>query len=127
MNMPKITILYGVLLILLGLAGYFLSDRESLTALIPSAFGILLLAAGLIALKDGARKHAMHAAALLALLGFFGSMGGLKGGASLLFGGESQKPMADGSKSVMALLSLIYFALCVTSFIKARLAQRAQR
>ena len=37
MNLPKITLLYGALLIPVGLGGYLLSDRESLTALIPAA------------------------------------------------------------------------------------------
>lgn len=124
MNMPKITIFYSVLLILLGLGGYLLTDRESLTALIPAAFGVLLLAAGLVALKEAARKHAMHAASLLALIGFLGTMGGLRGIAILLFGGERERPLADGSKAVMAVLSLIFFGLCLQSFIKARLARK---
>jgi uncharacterized membrane protein HdeD (DUF308 family) len=124
MNMPKITILYGALLILLGVISYFLSNRESATALIPAAFGILVLAMGMAALKEAARKHAMHAASLLSLIGFLGTMGGLKGIAVLLLGGDRERPLADASRAIMAILSLVFFLLCLRSFILARKARK---
>ena len=60
--MPKITIGLGILLILLGLGGYFGTDAKSFTALIPAFVGVPLLLLGCLALKDNLRKHAMHAA-----------------------------------------------------------------
>ena len=41
--MAKTTIIFGVLLVLLGLGSYFGTGRTSLTALIPAGFGLILL------------------------------------------------------------------------------------
>jgi len=44
--MPSVTIALGVVLIILGLAGYFLTGAVSVTALIPAFFGLVLAVAG---------------------------------------------------------------------------------
>ncbi|HYP07202.1 MAG TPA: hypothetical protein VER03_13300, partial [Bryobacteraceae bacterium] len=75
--MSNIAVTFGVVLIVLGIASYFGSGMVSLTALIPGAFGLLLLILGVIARDPGKRKHAMHGAVLVALLGFAGSVSGL--------------------------------------------------
>ena len=43
MTMYKTTILFGALLIITGLAGYLGTGSEQKTALIPAAFGIVIL------------------------------------------------------------------------------------
>ncbi len=75
--MAKITIGLGVVLVTLGVGGYFGTGRESWTALIPAGFGLPLLILGFVALQDARRKHAMHAAVALGVLGFVGTAGGL--------------------------------------------------
>ena len=50
--MAKITIGLGLVLIALGLGGYFSTGRESPTALIPVLFGLPLLILGWVALKE---------------------------------------------------------------------------
>ena len=72
--MASTTILFGALLTLLGLSGYFLTGASSPTALIPAIFGFLLLALGLLARSEPMRKHAMHAAATVALVGCSGAL-----------------------------------------------------
>jgi hypothetical protein len=119
-NMPKITIVYAVLLILLGLVGFFGFGRSSVTALIPAFFGVLVLVAGLLALDEKLHRHAMHAASVLGLLGFLGTVTGLVKLFTLISGGEVTRPAAVVSQAVMAVLSLIYFILCLKSFITAR-------
>ena len=118
--MANTAMLFGALLILLGAAGYVGSGMESPTALIPSVFGVLLLIAGAIARNEARRKHAMHGAAMVGLLGFLGSASGLLELPALLSGGEVARPMAVASRSAMAVLSLVFVALCVRSFIAAR-------
>ena len=69
--MPLTAIAFGIMLIGLGMGGYFGTGTASLTALIPAAFGLILALFGLVSfLKPGLRKHAMHAAAVLTLIGF---------------------------------------------------------
>ncbi len=114
------TIVYGLLLIVLGIGSYFGTGQESKTALIPALFGVPILLSGVVALQDHLRKHAMHAAAALALLGFIGSSPGLVKVFTLLGGGEVARSNAVIAQAVMALLSLVFLVLCVRSFINAR-------
>lgn len=118
--MPAITVVFGVLLIVLGVAAYFGTDRASLTALIPAGFGLLLLLAGALAFKDRMLKHAMHSAAVLALLGLAGSARGLSGLVKVLRGEAVDRPAAVYAQSIMAVLCLVFVVLCVRSFINAR-------
>ena len=122
--MPSITIALGVTLIILGLAGYFLTGAVSLTALIPAAFGLVIALSGLIARDDRMRKHAMHAAVFVALLGFLGSIRGVLQIGDV-FDGTAARPAAVISQTIMALLTLGYIAIAVRSFVKARASRRA--
>lgn len=118
--MSKIAIGYGIALILLGLVGYFVPETKSPTALIPAAFGIVALLLGLLARKESLRKHVMHGAALLGLLAAVG--GGMRGipGLLRLLGGEEVNRVAVTSQIIMVVLSLVFVALCVKSFIDVR-------
>jgi len=70
--MPKITVGLGVILFLLGIVGYILVDGASKTALIPSFFGVVFIILGGLAVANlNLRKHLMHGAAGLALLGYW--------------------------------------------------------
>lgn len=120
-TMAKVAIGYGALLVVLGIGGYFASGRASVTALIPAGFGVLVLGCGAVALKEKFRKHAMHAAVVLGVLGVGGSARGLLKLPALLRGGDVARPAAVIAQSVMFLLSLVFVALCVRSFIVARL------
>lgn len=118
--MASTTVIFGLLLTLLGLAGYFLTGTSSLTALIPAFLGVILIVLGFLARSDHARRHAMHAAALVALLGFAGAL------FSLLRTPLGLRPgMAVFSQMATVLLTGIFLALCVRSFIEARRARRA--
>jgi hypothetical protein len=116
--MASTTILFGLLLTLLGLAGYFLTATSSFTALIPALFGLPLMVLGVIARSEHARKHAMHVAALIGTLGFVGAL------VPLLRTPEGVRSgVALASQLTMVVLSGIFVALCVKSFIDARRAR----
>lgn len=123
--MPTKTIVYGILLVVLGIGGYILTQGVSMTALIPAVFGIVQIGLGLIAQNESRRKHAMHIAAALGVLGFFGSFKGLIKVIASMTGAGLDRPAAAYSQSIMALLSAIFVWLCVNSFIQARRAQQA--
>lgn len=118
--MTNTTIVFGILLILLGLGGWFGSGGASMTALIPAAFGAVFVILGFVARKEKARKHAMHVAAIVGLAGFLGTASGLLSLPAVLSGEPVERPMAVVSKSIMAVLSLLFVARCVKSFIDAR-------
>lgn len=118
--MPYVTMALGSLLFLIGVGFYFGTGATSVTALIPAFLGIPIEIAGLLALREGWRKHAMHAAVLLALLGFLGSARGLVQLPALLGGAELARPAAVAAQSITAALCLLFVGLAVSSFIRAR-------
>lgn len=121
--MASTTIALGVALIILGLAGYFLTGGVSVTALIPAAFGIVIALAGLIGRDERRRKHAMHAAVAIALLGFIGSIRGLIQIGDV-FDGTAARPAAVISQAIMAVLTFGYVLMGVRSFVNARKVNR---
>lgn len=143
--MGKITLAFAGLLVVLGVGAYLATGMRSWTALIPAIAGALLGVCGLIAVQSpGARKHAMHAAVVLALLGFLGSVpgavkvvqmaasgqrtmtaderaaAGLKDDQAMLNNGQVIRPVAAGVQAAMAALLLPYIVLAVKSFVDAR-------
>ena len=110
----------GLILIVTGLAGYLVTGAASVTALIPAFLGILLLASGIIGRREHLRKHAMHAAAVLALLGFLGSLRGVGPFFTLLAGGTVDLPVAAVTQTITAVASAVFIVFAVRSFIEAR-------
>lgn len=122
--MTKTTTTFGTIFIFLGLLGWFLTDRVSMTALIPTFFGLTMVVLARIAeLKENLRKHIMHAVVLIVLLGVFGSASGLVKFIGSLFGGELERPIAVYLQALYAVLSIAFIVLAVRSFIEARRAK----
>ena len=117
--MPTTTRYFGLILIVLGIASYMLTGRTSVTALIPAAFGAVLVICALIARSENARKHAMHAAVAVGLIGALAALGR---GVPAAMAGDAMRP-AVLSQLIMGVLLLIYVALGVQSFIAARRAR----
>ena len=120
--MAPITLLFAFTYILLGLGGFVLTGSIHKTALIPCAFGVLFVLFGLLAFKEKLRKHAMHAAVLIALLALLGTAKALAHLPDLIHG-TAEKPAAIITQSLNAGLSLLYILLAVRSFIQARRAR----
>lgn len=122
--MANTTIGFGVALILVGIVGYVATGAASVTALIPAIIGLLLLTFGIIARNERMRKHAMHGAAVVGLLGFLGSVSGIWQVVRMMGGETLERPEAAIARSVMALICLAFVALTVKSFIAARVAKK---
>src|SRR5258705_8272799 len=93
-ELANTTIAFGVVLIVLGLGGYFGTDRVSPTALIPAVFGLLLIVFGVMARDEKRRKLAMHIAVAVGLGGFLGTLTGLFKLFTMLPGGRGARPRA---------------------------------
>lgn len=119
--MARNTIFFAALLIVLGVGAYLVTGMQSWTALIPAIAGALLLVCGLIGLDPNKRKHAMHAAVLLAVLGFAGGAPGVIKLLKWAAGGvEPARPAAVWVQTLMSAVLLPYIVMCVKSFIDAR-------
>ncbi|MEE4637666.1 MAG: hypothetical protein V2J42_02875 [Wenzhouxiangella sp.] len=113
--MPKQTLVFAALLIALGLGAFLVSGSQ--TALMPAYPGILLaVLAGLALAFDQARRHFMHVAAVVALLG------ALAPAAALVIRAAQMSPLALSVNLGMLLLSGVLLVLMVRSFIAARRA-----
>lgn len=118
--MPRVAMLFGVIFIILGLVAYYGISSESITALIPAFLGLPMLILGYIAQNEKYLKHAMHGAAVLALLGFGGTVGGLIKFFRMIGGEQFERGSAITVQAIMALLCLIFLIFAVRSFIDAR-------
>ena len=115
--MPKVTVTIAVLLILLGAGAFYVSSSR--TALLPAAVGLMLLACGGLAIAfDGARKHLMHAAAVVALLG------ALAPAAALVIRAAQMSPLALTVNLGMLALSATLLLLQIRAFTQARSVAR---
>jgi hypothetical protein len=117
--MTSTTRLFGLILIVLGVASYVTTGRSSVTALIPAFFGAVLVVCALIARNEASRRHAMHAAVAVGLIGALAALGR---GVPAALTGDASRP-AVISQLAMGVLLLIYVALGVQSFIAARKAR----
>jgi len=117
--MPNTSIIFGSLLILIGAIGYgygLMNGNASLTALIPAAFGVVLVILGLAARSnEELRKHLMHAAVVIGLLGFI-----MPAVRLLMKINQFSLGAAGISQLSMAIVCLLFVILAVRSFIAAR-------
>lgn len=139
--MSKYAVLYGFILIVVGIAGYIATDRASVTALIPTFLGIVMagLGAGGLA-KEDLSKHFMHAALVVALIGFLGTVRALPGMVDIVRGSEIEVVEGEdadaalederrrrwivGAQSATALVSIAFLAQGIRSFAQARLKKK---
>ncbi len=117
--MPSTAIGCGLALVLLGIAGYvwgMLGGNASITALIPAFFGVVIAICGALAQsKESVRKHFMHVALLVALIGFLIPTARL-----LMNVSKIALTPAVVSQAAMALLCLIFLVIGLQSFFNAR-------
>lgn len=130
MNMPILSIVMGLLLCLVGVAGeahHMMTaagdePKVAPTALIPLFVGVVFVALGAVSLaRPTLRKHLMHALAALSLLGALGAAGRL----AATWSKPGVSPVARSSQAAMALLCAATTGLCVKSFVDARRAREA--
>lgn len=117
--MPNYAIWFGRILVLIGIIGYgygMFAGNASLTALIPAAFGLLLMFLGhLAASKESLRKHLMHAAVLVGLIGFLIPAWRLVSRIE-----DLTLSAAVVSQAAMSITCIAFVILAVQSFIAAR-------
>lgn len=121
--MAKVTLVFAVLLIILGLVSYFGTGSQHPTALIPTWFGLALGVFGYLAISpnESRRKLFMHINVTIGLIGFLGAAWRAISsyGAARSQGIDPDK-IALAAQGAMAGLLLIYVLMCVKSFIEAR-------
>jgi hypothetical protein len=103
--------LYSLALVALGVIGYLATGRESATALIPTAFGIVALAVLMATSRAGRPALGATIVAVLAVLGIAGTARAFPAIADLLGGSEVARPAAIICQGLMALFSLLFILI----------------
>ena len=127
--MAKTTIIFGVVLVVLGLISYLGTGSAHPTALIPTWFGLALGIGGFLAISpsEKRRKLLMHINVTIGLVGFLGAAGkAISGYGSARSAGIDPDMKAIGAQIAMAVILLVYVKLCVDSFIEARRKRKEQ-
>jgi hypothetical protein len=124
--MARLTIFFGIILILLGLLTYMGTGSKAPTSLIPAWTGIVLALCGALARTEDMKRRMlwMHVAVTVGLLGFLGTIG--RGPVALVRmhnGVQYPRPLAVYEATAMCALLLVFTVLCVQSFIAARRAR----
>jgi hypothetical protein len=121
--LAKVTLIFAILLIALGLIGYFGTGAAHSTALIPAWFGVALGIGGLLAIspRESRSKLFMHINVTIGLVGLLGGAAeAVRGYLHSKSAGVAVDEIALASKLTMTGLLLLYVILCVRSFIRAR-------
>jgi hypothetical protein len=120
--MPRLTIFFGIVLILLGILVYMEVGKQFPTSLIPAVIGLILVICGFFARTADAKRRAlfMHIAVTIGLLGFLATIKGTVQYVKMLNGTQYHYPVAVEEKTAMCVLLLVFVILCVRSFIAAR-------
>ncbi len=122
MTMHRWTILFGLLLVAIGLGGYYFADANQPMAPFGTAvLGIAMFVCGLVAAQGAMRRLAMHVAALIGMIGFVGPMVTIFN--DITNTANTAEVLAKGLTSA---LCLMFVLMCVNSFLEARRARTAE-
>jgi len=118
LTMEKLSIYYGLFLILWGIIVSFISGSGSFTSYIPSILGTPILIFSYLSIKFSSKKKMfMHIVVLFGLIIFLGGLDFMR---SLISGNAFENVYADLSKIMMLITGLFFTYQCIRSFIHAR-------
>ena len=118
LTMEKLSIYYGIFLILWGVIVSFISGSGSMTSYIPSILGVPILIFSYLSIKFVSKKKMfMHIVVLFGLIIFLGGLDFIR---SLVSGNVFGNFYADLSKIMMLITGLFFTYQCIKSFIHAR-------
>ncbi|ELZ04779.1 hypothetical protein C482_03256 [Natrialba chahannaoensis JCM 10990] len=101
----------GVGLLILGVGAYIASGFESITALIPALFGVLVIGLRIAGDAVGRERLATYGIGALALAGIFGSARGIPDLLALLTGSAVESTIAAVSQGLMIVFCLVLLGI----------------
>lgn len=111
-------IILGIVLVVVGVGSYVLSDFASITALIPAVFGVLIAILGMVGyLGTDRQRLAAYGIGLLAVLGVLGSTRGIPDIIALLTGEAVESTISAVSQGTIIIICLVLL-VAVIQFIR---------
>ena len=122
--MTKKILLFGALLVLLGLSTMLLFPERDPRLLTPLALGGMLIPLGAMTLNQSFKPYGLHGSAMVALLGFMFNIGNI----SFLWQGAVNGAHLHAAviKTITAVILLILLMLIVIHLKAERLAREAE-
>ena len=126
--MARLTILFGIILILLGVLCFMNTGHAHPTSLIPAGIGLVLAICGVLARTTDLKRRglAMHIAATVGVLGFLGTARDIVTYIRMQQGVQVRSVIATEEKAATAVLLLAFTFFCVQNFVQARAAGRVK-
>ena len=113
LSIEFLTTLYGLFLVIWGIAISLISGSSSITSMIPAFMGVPLAFIGFISMiKPTLRKALMHIAVVIGIIAFLGGLD--------FFRGMFTNYYAGLSKLMLMVTGFVYVYFCVQSFIFVR-------
>ena len=118
LSIEKLSLYYGIFLIIWGIIVSFVSGSTSATSYIPSFLGLPLFVFSYLAIKFPLKKKLfMHIVVIFGLIIFLGGLDFIR---TLISGYAFENFWADTSKIMMLMTGLYFLIQCIRSFIFAR-------
>ena len=118
LKIEKLSLLYGVFLIIWGIIISFISGSDSVTSYIPSFLGLPIFVFSYLAMRFNTKKKIfMHIVVIFGVIIFLGGIDLLRG---FVNGSAFNNLWADTSKLMMLLTGFYFSYQCIGSFIFAR-------
>ena len=113
LSIEFLTTLYGLFMVIWGIAISLISGSTSITSMIPAFMGVPLAFIGFISMiKPTLRKALMHIAVVIGIIAFLGGLD--------FFRGMFTNYYAGLSKLMLMVTGFVYVYFCVQSFIFVR-------
>ena len=118
LKLEKLSLLYGIFLIIWGIIISFISGSDSVTSYIPSFLGLPIFVFSYMAIRFNTKKKIfMHLVVIFGVIIFLGGIDLLRG---FVNGSAFNNLWADTSKLMMLLTGFYFSYQCIRSFIFAR-------
>ena len=118
LKIEKLSLLYGIFLIIWGIIISFISGSDSVTSYIPSFLGLPIFVFSYLAMRFNTKKKIfMHIVVIFGVIIFLGGIDLLRG---FVNGSAFNNLWADTSKLMMLLTGFYFSYQCIRSFIFAR-------
>lgn len=119
LSLELLTTLYGLFMVIWGIAISLISGSSSITSMIPAFIGVPLAFIGFISMiKPTFRKALMHIAVVIGIIAFLGGLD--------FFRGMFNNYYAGLSKLMLLITGFVYVYFCVQSFIFVRRQKKLQ-
>ena len=119
LSIELLTTLYGLFMVIWGIAISLISGSTSITSMIPAFMGVPLAFIGFISMiKPTLRKALMHIAVVIGIIAFLGGLD--------FFRGMFTNYYAGLSKLMLMVTGFVYVYFCVQSFIFVRRQKKTE-